>query len=91
MSPLLQWALIMAMVVIGCLGDVYMIVEYDTNGTALPLMVNVSFHTVELHVTVLGCDQGYYAETTKPLVCKECMCDDFTDGRVEAFVPLNGI
>jgi hypothetical protein len=80
------------MMMIGCSrGDIFMILEYDTNGTAMPLMAEVSFHTVELHVTLLGCDQGYYAETTKPLVCKECMCDDFTDGRVEAFVPLEGI
>ena len=90
MGRLIQWALIIA-TMSGCLGDVFMIVEYDTNGTALPLMVNVSFHTVELHVIVLGCDQGYYAETMQPLVCKECMCNDFTNGRVEAFVPFDGI
>lgn len=64
-----------------------MIVEYDTNGTARPLWLNYTLRTVELHVTLLGCDHGYYAEAMQPsLVCKECVCTEFTEGRNEAFV-----
>ncbi len=70
-----------------------MIVEYDTNGTARPVWLNFTLRTVELHVTLLGCDHGYYAEEralpSSPLVCKECVCDDallFREGRSEAFV-----
>ena len=68
--------------------DFYMIVEYDTNGTARPTSLAVSISTVELYVTVLGCDHGYYiSEKTSPsLVCTECICTDFSQGREEAFV-----
>ena len=60
--------------------------------------VTVLLHTVELHVTLLGCDHGYYAdEALRPaLVCRECVCGDddgidfFTEGRNEAFVEEEG-
>ena len=68
-------------------GELYMMVEYDTNGTARPVGINFTLiRTVELHVTVIGCDHGYYAESHQPLVCRECVCSDFSEGRVEAFV-----
>ena len=67
--------------------EIFMVVEYDTNGTARPILLNITLRTVELHVTVLGCDIGYYAETNQPsLVCKECVCSEFAEGRSEAFV-----
>jgi hypothetical protein len=76
-------------------GGIFMIIEYDTNGTARPVMsLNFTLRTVELHVTVLGCDHGYYADEEKrpALVCRECLCNDddndalFLEGRSEAFV-----
>ena len=85
-------AVVAAMIVAGflwdpCVGDVFMVVEYDTNGTALPMSLNISLRTVELHVTLLGCANGYYAETYQPsLVCKECVCAEYREGRSEAFV-----
>ena len=76
-----------------------MIIEYDTNGTARHVMMSLNFttllRTVELHVTLLGCDHGYYADEeekkrTALLVCRECICDNddaiFLEGRSEAFV-----
>ena len=67
--------------------ELYMMVEYDTNGTARPVGINFTLiRTVELHVTVIGCDHGYYAESHQPLVCRECVCSDFSEGRVEACV-----
>ena len=61
-----------------------MIIEYDTNGTARHVMMSLNFtllRTVELHVTLLGCDHGYYADAeekkrTALLVCRECLCDN---------------
>ena len=84
-------AFISLLAVISCQADLYMIVEYDTNGTARPLGINFTLRTVELHVTLLGCDHGYYAESQQPLVCKECVCTEFVEGRVEAFVQGDGI
>ena len=70
-----------------CTSDIFMVVEYDTNGTARPVLLNVALRTVELHVTLLGCDHGYYAHTYQPsLVCLECVCTEFREGRSEAFV-----
>jgi hypothetical protein len=68
------------------MGDLFMIVEYDTNGTARPTSIDIAFHTVEMEVTLLGCDHGYYAYTEHPLECRECVCDEFVDGRRELFV-----
>lgn len=77
-------------------GGIFMIIEYDTNGTARPVSLNFTLRTVELHVTVLGCDHGYYADEEEKkrsvahLVCRECLCNDddalFLEGRSEAFV-----
>jgi hypothetical protein len=68
-------------------GELYMIVEYSTNGTIQSTtMEDFKLHTVELIVTLLGCDTGYYAETIQPLQCSECMCAEFVEGRRESFV-----
>ncbi len=90
-----QWIIIIIFVactaVLRCKGDLLMVVEYDTNGTARPVSFNFTLRTVELHVTLLGCDTGYYAEALQPsLVCKECVCTDFREGRSEAFVEDTG-
>jgi hypothetical protein len=93
-KDLLGWladmkALLAALMVAGFVrGEIFMVVEYDTNGTARPMSLNINLKTVELHVTVLGCDTGYYAETNHQpsLVCKECVCSEFAEGRSEAFV-----
>ena len=106
---LVQWMVVLF--IASSAGDFYMVVEYDTNGTARPTSLAVSISTVELYVTVLGCDHGYYSvvvdETTTTttttaavsllppppppiLVCKECICIDFTEGREEAFVEYVG-
>lgn len=84
------WILLILLAV-PCACDLFMVVEYDTDGNARSVGVNLTLHTVELHVILLGCDHGYYAETVQPLVCKECVCVDFADGRVEAFVEEPGI
>jgi hypothetical protein len=69
-----------------CAGEIYMIVEYDTNCTARSTLGDFKLHTVELHVTILGCDFGYYAQTLQPLECLECVCTKFVEGRSEEFV-----
>ena len=72
-----------------CIGDVYMVVEYDTNGTLTQQMsFDVTYHTVDLIVTVMGCDTGYYADTSpeQTLKCNECVCKVFPEGRDDAFV-----
>ena len=70
---------------------IFMLVEYATNGTVV-YQTNIAnatmmiVQTVELDVTVIGCDVGYYdVYRTLPFVCSECTCDAFTDGRVELY------
>ena len=83
----MKWFWIMFLLVAAAAGDLLMMIEYDTNGTARPVSLNISLRTIELHVTLLGCDHGYYAEAVQPaLVCKECVCTEFREGRNEAFV-----
>ena len=83
MNP--QWLLIL-LIAAPCTGELYMIIEYDTNGTARPTSFDFAFHTVDLQVTLLGCDNGYYVGNVQPLECRECVCSEFVDGRHEAFV-----
>jgi len=73
-------------------------IEYTTNGDVKLNILNITFHTVQLHVKLLGCDYGYYdtyllfppvaswkTEVT-PFNCVECECEDFEYDRVEQFV-----
>ena len=86
--------------------DLYMAIEYTTNGVVHLDIMNMTFHTTQLHVTLLGCDDGYYdyyklfppqpswkTEIT-PYLCLECACVDFEAGRAEDFFdaqsPLTG-
>jgi hypothetical protein len=77
----------------------YMIMEYNTDGTLAFNNVNITMHTVSMNVTLLGCDYGYYdyylinpparpsAKTQiTPFDCRACVCTDFEYTRAEAFV-----
>jgi hypothetical protein len=81
---------LLLLLVASCAGELYMIVEYDTNGTARSTLGDFKLHTVELQVTLLGCDYGYYAETIQPLECRECVCAEYVEGRREEFVQGDG-
>ena len=72
--------------------------EYTTNGEVKLNIMNLTFHTTELYVTLLGCDNGYYdsyamsppkAQTWKtqitPFHCLECQCANFDRIRSETF------
>jgi hypothetical protein len=72
-------------------------VEYTTNGEVKLSILNITYHTTELHVTLLGCDFGYYdyyllfpplpswkTEVT-PFNCLECQCVEFESERSETF------
>ncbi len=79
---------------------VYMIMEYNTDGTVVLNTANFTIHTLSINVTLLGCDFGYYdhyllfpppqSSSSKPLVtpfdCRPCVCTDFETLRVEEFV-----
>jgi hypothetical protein len=75
-----------------------MSIQYATNGEVKLNILNITFHTVALHVKLLGCDYGYYdlyvlfppppswkTEVT-PFNCVECECEDFEYERAEQFV-----
>ena len=79
-----MWWLVFA--IAPCTGHLYMIIEYDTEGMARPTLFNFTLHTVELQVTLLGCDHGYYVSNIQPLECSVCVCTDFVDGHSESFV-----
>jgi hypothetical protein len=77
----------------------YMIMEYNTDGTVLHNQANFSVHTLSMNVTLLGCDYGYYdyylikppsapSAKTKitPFDCRACECIEFESVRMEDFV-----
>ena len=79
--------------------NLYMIMEYNTDGTVLFNNVNITMHTVSMNVTLLGCDNGYYdyylisppknpsvITQITPFDCRPCVCTDFQRIRVEDFV-----
>lgn len=56
--------------------DVFMVVQYDSEGL-LPTanVLNLTFTTVDLLVTLLGCDDGYYEGVAAAvLTCTACDC-----------------
>jgi hypothetical protein len=78
---------------------VYMIMEYNTDGTVVLNHANFTVHTVSINVTLLGCDYGYYDHyllyppptaspkyQTTPFDCRPCTCTEFESMRVEEFV-----
>ena len=81
---------------------VYMIMEYNTDGTVLLNNANFTLHTLSINVTLLGCDFGYYdhyllfpplSPSPKTLVtpfdCRPCMCTEFDSVREENFIVVN--
>ena len=56
--------------------DVFMVVQYDSEGLLpIPSVLNITFRTVELIVTLLGCDDGYYEGVAAGhLTCTACDC-----------------
>jgi hypothetical protein len=84
--------IMMVLAMISCInyscGELFMIVQYDTTGKVILNPANITIRTLELHVTVIGCDYGYYdyyllypppnmtnhIELT-PFECRECTCD----------------
>lgn len=63
--------------------EVTMVVQYSTENNVTLSIMNITFRTVDLQVTVLGCDYGYYASGP---ACLECACDAALDSeRAEAF------
>ena len=69
------------------LSQLYMIVEYNTNGTVKRNAFNITMQTVNLHIKILGCDDGYYEGWNGTnLVCSECICEYFDNSRLEPFV-----
>jgi len=93
-KPLLLWLLLQA----ACAVDI--VVEYATNGDVKLNIMNITFHTTELHVKLLGCDRGYYDQSrlvpptpswqteVTPFNCLECRCSNFEFERAERFYVL---
>ena len=79
-------ALFIAAYIVLALGELNMIIEYSTDGDVALNIMNITFHTVELEVTLLGCDYGYYPTAGSPnYQCLECACEAFDSQRTEAF------
>lgn len=91
------WLLVFLPVACFCDESTDIIIEYTTNGQVKLNILNITFHTTELHVTLLGCDYGYYdyyllfpplpswkTEVT-PFNCRECRCETFESERTESF------
>lgn len=78
--------------------ETIMVIEYTTNGQVALNIMNITFHTTELHVTLLGCDVGYYDQymispptqstLINPFHCLACECEIFESMRSEDFIPL---
>lgn len=67
--------------------QLYMIVEYNTNGTVKRNAFNVTMQTVNLNIKILGCDEGYYEGWNGTnLVCTQCICELFDTAHLEPFV-----
>ena len=70
-------ALLLLLLLLLANADVFMVVQYDSDGL-LPTasVLNVTFRTVDLIVTLLGCDDGYYegVAASGHLTCTACDC-----------------
>jgi hypothetical protein len=68
------------------LSELYMVVEYNTNGTVKRNSFNITMQTVNLNIKILGCDEGYFEGWNgTTLACEECICDVFESTRLEPF------
>lgn len=66
--------------------DFRLAIEYTTDGDVRLDILNISFHTVDLRVTLLGCDYGYFPDPGSiALRCLECQCADLESARAEPF------
>ena len=85
-----------------CSSNVYMIMEYNTDGTVILNNANFTLHTLSIDVKLLGCDYGYYdyylmyppaSPTPKtvitPFDCRPCVCTEFDSVREEDFYLMN--
>ena len=74
---MIRRALLLLLLLSFASADVFMVVQYDSEGL-LPIanVFNVTFMTVELIVTLLGCDDGYSegAAASGHLTCTACDC-----------------
>ena len=77
----------------------YMIMEYNTDGTVALNTANFTIHTQSMEVTLLGCDYGYYdyyllypplvpspKTQVTPFDCRPCACSEFDSLRIEEYV-----
>ncbi len=78
--------LLLALVACAAATDYRLAIEYTTDGEVRLDILNISFRTVDLQVTLLGCDYGYFAVPAGPSFgCAECECTAFEAARSEAF------
>ena len=76
-----------------------MSVQYTTDGDVVLNIMNITYNTVHLDVTLLGCDYGYYDQylitppvsaswktSVTPFHCIECVCENFEFDRAEPFI-----
>ena len=94
----MRWSLLLLLLQTAWAVDI--VVEYATNGDVKLNLLNITFHTTELHVTLLGCDYGYYDQyllipptpswktEVTPFHCLECQCSNFEAERAERFYAL---
>lgn len=76
---MMAWWLLLVVAVAAA--QVTMMAEYSTDGNVTLSILNMTFRTVELRVTVLGCDYGYYPSGP---ACLECACETDSE-RIETF------
>ncbi len=67
-----------------------MVVEYTTTGDVKLNILNITFHTIQLQVELLGCDYGYYDDKRilAHLHCVPCECSNFEFERSENFIAV---
>jgi hypothetical protein len=82
----MRYAILLLLLLTMAVADIFMVVEYESTHDRPKNFFNITFKTVELKVTLLGCDDGYYeAVNTPKLICSECICNTFNNGRSEQF------
>lgn len=82
----MRYAILLLLLLTMAVADIFMVVEYESTHDRPKPFFNITFKTVELRVTLLGCDDGYYEAANKTkLICNECICNTFNDGRTEEF------
>lgn len=80
----MRLALLLMVALAAAATDYRLAIEYTTDGEVRLDILNITFRTVDLHVTLLGCDYGYYGAPGGR--CLECDCQDFERPRTEPFI-----